>query len=192
MSDVTLAILAGGKGVRMGTPKSNLTFSGKPILVYLHERFAWAGKTMLVSGIGNEHPAGWECFDREVTDAVADQGPLRGVLTALQNCTTDLLALVTVDMPAITREMLEYLIEQVKADAQALGAMYQRPIDGAFRIEPFPCILQRSLANAVARRIEQGKRSVYGLCEDRVKTVQAREEWGEGVWRNLNTPADLD
>ena len=45
-----------------------------PILHYLLERFSWPGQTMLVTGMGNEHPAGWERFDQEVTDAVADQG----------------------------------------------------------------------------------------------------------------------
>jgi molybdopterin-guanine dinucleotide biosynthesis protein A len=187
---VTLAILAGGKGVRMGMPKSHLLFEGRPILHYLLERFHWSGGTLLVTGIGNEHPAGWEKFDAEATDAVADQGPLRGILTALDNATTDLVALVTVDMPAAGREMVEYLIEKVAADPRAMGAMYERQ-DGGRRIEPFPCVLRRSLRDVVARRIALERRSVQGLSEEGIQLVSPKACWDAGMWRNLNSPGDL-
>ena len=49
MRDVTLAILAGGAGSRMGEPKANLSVRGRPILQYLFERFNWPGPTMLVT-----------------------------------------------------------------------------------------------------------------------------------------------
>jgi len=189
--DVTLAIVAGGRGVRMGGPKSGLVIGGRPILEYLLERFAWRGPTMLVSGIGNELPVGWERFDVEVTDAVADQGPLRGVLTALENARTELLALVTVDMPAVTAEMVERLIAEVRGDERAMGAMFSRAIEGGTQIEPFPCVLRRGIRDLIARWIEGGKRSVHGLADEGVKVVRTVDEWGEGVWRNLNFPGDL-
>src|SRR5438477_622200 len=125
---VTLAILAGGAGTRMGMPKSALKISGTPILQYLIERFDWLGPSLLVSGPGNERPTGCELFDREVTDPVAGEGPLRGMLTALQNASTELVAMVSVDMPAITREMLQCLIEVVRHDSGATGAMFVRKV----------------------------------------------------------------
>jgi molybdopterin-guanine dinucleotide biosynthesis protein A len=186
----TLAILAGGKGVRMGMPKSNLFFEGQPILSYLLARFAWPGPTILVTGIGNEHPAGAEDFDAEVTDAVADQGPLRGILTALENTTTDLLAIATVDMPAVTTEMLEHLIESLTQNPEATGIMFESQIENTQQIEPFPCVLRRTFAPSIRKRIELGHRSVYGLTKEGVKLVSPRQEWTQEVWRNLNTPTD--
>ena len=114
------------------------------------------------------------------------------MLTALQNCSTPLLALVTIDMPEVTGAMLDHLIEHVAGDAQAMGAMYQRTIDGSRRIEPFPCVLRQSIADAVARRLKLGNASVYGLRDEGVATIAPQAAWGEKVWRNLNTPADLD
>lgn len=187
---VTLAILAGGKGVRMGMPKSNLVFEGQPILRYLLARFAWPGKTILVTGIGNQHPPGAENFDMEVTDAVPDQGPLRGILTALENTPTDLLAIATVDMPAITTEMLQYLIETLTQDPQATGVMFERQINNTSQIEPFPCVLKRTFIKTVSDRIELGHRSVYGLAKEGVKLIPPRQDWPREIWRNLNSPTD--
>jgi molybdopterin-guanine dinucleotide biosynthesis protein A len=103
LSRVTLAVLAGGMGVRMGGAKSGLRIGGVAILRYLFQRVDWAGPTLLVSGVGNEGPAGCELFDGEVTDAVTGEGPLRGVLTALEGAGTDVVAVVSVDMPGVGR-----------------------------------------------------------------------------------------
>src|SRR4051794_29684613 len=86
---ITLAILAGGAGSRMGGPKSNLTLHGRPILDYLLDRFSWPGPTLLITSPGREHPPGHTRFSAEAVDPVPDQGPLRGILTALQHATTD-------------------------------------------------------------------------------------------------------
>jgi molybdopterin-guanine dinucleotide biosynthesis protein A len=191
-SNVTLAVLAGGRGERMGGPKSGLVIGRRPILEYLLDRFGWEGPTMLVTGIGNEKPVGCERFDVEVTDSIAGQGPLRGVLTGLENCGTELMAVVTVDMPGVTGEMVGRLIGEIQRDVDAMGAMYERMIDGVARIEPFPCVLRRGILAVVQRRVLAGKRSARGLCEEEVKVVEAGAGWGEGVWRNLNFPGDLE
>jgi molybdopterin-guanine dinucleotide biosynthesis protein A len=77
-AEVTLAILAGGRGERMGKAKALLRIGNQPILTYLLERFAWRGPTMLVSSPGREHPPGAEEFDVEVVDPVEGMGPVRG------------------------------------------------------------------------------------------------------------------
>src|SRR4051794_29668278 len=100
-SNITLAILAGGAGSRMGRAKGELRIAGEPILEYLLDRFDWPGPTMLVTAPGREHPTGWARFTREVTDPVSDQGPLRGILTALENATTEVVIVTPVDMPLL-------------------------------------------------------------------------------------------
>src|SRR3954467_6767125 len=85
----TLVILAGGAGSRMGKPKGGLLIDDRPILEYLLDRFRWPGPTLLVTAPGREHPPGCQRFDLEAVDPVSDAGPLRGILTALENATTD-------------------------------------------------------------------------------------------------------
>jgi len=184
--DVTLAVLAGGRGERMGGPKSGLVIGGVPILQYLLRRLAWGGPTVLVTGVGNERPAGWELFDAEVTDAVAGEGPLRGVLTALEGAGTELVAVVTVDMPGVTAGMIGGLVAALGAGD--VGAMYAR---GDGRVEPFPLVIRRGAVGAVRGRLAAGRRSVNSLTEVGVRVVSGAG-WGEGCWTNLNFPGDLE
>src|SRR3954469_12653277 len=106
MTDVTLAILAGGEGSRMGRPKGLLRVHGRPVLEYLLERFDWPGPTLLVTAPGRERPPACELFSCEVQDPVAGLGPLRGILTALESARTPLVVVTSVDMPGVGREQL--------------------------------------------------------------------------------------
>jgi molybdopterin-guanine dinucleotide biosynthesis protein A len=189
---VTLAVLAGGAGTRMGMPKSALKINGTPILRYLIERLAWPGPSLLVSGPGNERPPGSGLFDREVTDPVAGEGPLRGMLTALQNASTDLVAMVSVDMPGIMRELLQHLVEVVRDDSSVLGGMFVRNIEGLSRIEPFPCAVRLKASDAIARRLAAGHRAVHELINERLITIAPPADWPETIWTNLNRPEDLE
>ena len=188
---VTLAVLAGGAGARMGMPKSSLKINGTPILQYLIERLAWPRPSLLVSGPGNERPAGCELFDREVTDPVAGEGPVRGMLTALQNASTELVAMVSVDMPGMTREMLQRLIEVVGHDSGTLGAMFVRKVEGSARVEPFPCVVRLEASDLIARRLAAGHRAVHELIDEGFLTVAPRADWPETIWTNLNRPEDV-
>ena len=132
----TLAVLAGGAGSRMGQPKALLRIDGRPILEFILNQTAWRGPTLLVTSPTCEHPPGCEAFDREVTDPVADQGPLRGLLTALQGCRTQRLILISVDMPQIADAQLAWLrlrLEQDSADVAGIMLRTSGPNTAAYR-----------------------------------------------------------
>ena len=170
----------------MGTAKSLLSIQGKPILAYLLERLGWSGRgpTLLVTSPGVERPPGCELFDAEVVDAVPGEGPLRGMLTALEHATTETVVAVTVDMPGLA---LEHLLGLLRA-----GTMYSRRADGREVIEPFPCVIRQEMRTAIALRLSEGRRSVNALVEEPgVILVPAPAEWPARVWTNLNYPEDL-
>src|SRR5688572_7399 len=108
--DLTLAVLAGGEGSRMSRAKSLLHVNDRPILEHLLERFAWPGPTLLVTAPGRERPPGVGRFTREFADPIAGQGPLRGILTALENAMTSRVAFAAVDMPLVERHHLDDLV----------------------------------------------------------------------------------
>src|SRR5688500_10566664 len=110
LRDVTLALLAGGEASRMGRPKGELKIAGRPVLAYLLDTFAWPGPTLLITAPGREHPPGWRRFTGECVDPLPAHGPLRGVLTALEHATTELLAVAAVDMPAVRAAHLAWLV----------------------------------------------------------------------------------
>jgi molybdopterin-guanine dinucleotide biosynthesis protein A len=189
MNDVTLAILAGGAGARMGMPKGELRVGEKPILEYLLERFAWTGPTLLVTAPGREHPPGWERFNAEAVDSVADQGPLRGVLTALEHSPTEQVIVATVDMPEIGATQFRWLIERLAERPDAFGLMMRR----GEQIEPFPSIFRGSAATMIRQDLAAQKLSVQALSRQAaMQVLPAPSEWNESVWTNLNRAEDLD
>jgi molybdopterin-guanine dinucleotide biosynthesis protein A len=182
LADVTLAVLAGGEGSRMGRPKALLEVNGQPILDWLLDQFRWPGPTLLVTAPGREHPPGAERFDREVLDEIAGQGPLRGVLTALDASRTELLLVTTVDMPHVGPEQAKWLVEQLGDHA---GVMCRR----GNQAEPFPLVLRRATRDTVRDTMNAGERSVRSLS--RSVCVVVSPGWSDDVWTNLNRPEDL-
>jgi molybdenum cofactor guanylyltransferase len=187
-SSITLAVLAGGAGSRMGAPKSHLMVQGQTVLRWLSNQWKWDGPTLLVTAPGREHPPGSDAFDREVVDAVADQGPLRGVLTALEAATGELVVMTTCDMPTVRREQLDWIVHQFENDAQAL-ALFLRHDD---KIEPFPCILRKSADALVRARLDSNDHSMQALAKlPRCSIRSAPPDWPSDTWTNLNHPRDL-
>ena len=194
-STATLAVLAGGLGSRMGMPKSNLEVRGKPILQHLCEQWRWSGPTLLVTAPGREHPPACEMFDREVVDPVAGEGPLRGVLTALEAVATPLLVVATVDMPLVRLEHLRWLVEQlISLPRSELALMTSRALpDGGTQTEPFPCAMRSGadILKIVQRRLARGEKSVWRLSQEPgTKIAPAPPHWSVETWVNLNSPED--
>ncbi len=188
LSTCTLAVLAGGQGSRMGRPKGLLTVGGVPVLARLLARLAWPGPTLLVTAPGRERPPAGDRFDAEAVDPVAGQGPLRGVLTALETAASAVVVVVVVDMPGVTAAQVQWLAGQL---GQGLGVMCDRDDGGRRQVEPFPLAVRTAATDAVRRRLAAGRRSVHGLAGEPGFAVHpAPGDWPASAWANLNTPAD--
>jgi molybdopterin-guanine dinucleotide biosynthesis protein A len=191
--DVTLAILAGGEARRMGFAKAEIRVGRRPILAYLLERFGWPGPTLLVTAPGRVHPAGWERFTREVSDPDGGQGPLRGVLTALESATTPIVVVTAVDMPRIGAEHLNWVVRELRGRPAAAGVMPRQRTMGEAHVQPFPSAFRAEAASAIGRALATNRRSLHGLLDDPAfVSAEVPDGWEDSVWTNLNTPADLD
>jgi len=181
---VTLAILAGGEGSRLGRPKGELYVGRMPILEFLLDRFAWGGDTLLVTAPGRQNPPGWDKFSRQAIDPVGGLGPLRGVLTAVENCLPDGVIIATVDMPRIGNEQIAWIATRGK-ETHGLGLMLKRQ-----DIEPFPCFVRPQARQTIARHLAEGRNSVRQMSEVGFVTMGPPPQWDPNVWTNVNTPND--
>lgn len=191
--NITLAILAGGEGSRMGKPKGLLTVNGRPILEYLLERLSWVGPTMLVTSPGRERPPGAARFTREASDPTPGVGPLRGVLTALENTQTPLVVVTAVDMPLVESLHLRKLVDEIRARPAFLGLMTRHSDTSPprSRLEPFPGIFHIDAAAVMRERLESRQFSVAGLTRDpRFAAIEL--PWDPSVWLNINSTADME
>jgi molybdopterin-guanine dinucleotide biosynthesis protein A len=191
LTQATLAVLAGGAGQRMGMPKSHLIVAGRPILNVLVESLKWPGPLLLVTSPEHHHPPGRQVFAREVIDPMS-AGPLRAILTALQNCQTPHLAVIPVDMIFLRRNHLEWLLGQLPMRPELLGVMPKRMVENKPQIEPLPFVCRQTATADVAQCVNEGNRSVRSLIERKgFATVAVPADWPDNVWTNLNTPDDL-
>ena len=187
MIEATLAVLAGGEGKRMGRPKAELTLVGQPILAYLPRPVSWPGPTLLVTSPGRDHPPGADRFDAEAVDPVAGEGPLRGLLTALENTATSIVVMTTIDMPGVSAKQFHWLIDQLCTRPDTLGVMCSRSpsvtaATSRSQIEPFPCVLRDGAIDAVRQHLRQRQRSVHALLQEmNVVSLHAPGEWGDDV-----------
>jgi len=191
MSNVTLVVLAGGAGSRMGGPKSRIALEGQFALVRLMERLVWTGPTILVTAPSDPLPPGAELFADKISDAVEGNGPLQGMFAALEQASTELQVFVPIDMPNLTRDILGELIDAFMPDASLRGLMCERTVAGKLVVEPFPCLLHQTMREKVAMRLAKGLRSLQGLVRADECGLYRANHWPMRAWTNLNTPDDL-
>jgi molybdopterin-guanine dinucleotide biosynthesis protein A len=176
----------------MGQPKANLRINDQPILEYLLDRFQWPGPTLLITAPGREHPPGHERFTAEAIDPVPEQGPLRGIHTALEHTSTSIVVIATIDMPAVGREQFQWLTDRLADHPDAVALMPRHGGDGG-RIEPFPSIFRIAAISMVQGYLASGRLSVQTLADrPRVVTAPVPADWDEIVWTNLNHPPDVE
>ncbi len=192
LTTTTLAVLAGGRGARMGTPKAWLRLADQPILAWQLDRLQWPGPTMLVTSPGAAPPPGVERFDQCVTDKVEGLGPLAGLLAMLEHLTTPYAVAITVDMPAVTREQIAWLAETLVSHPECSGLLCAVQAPQETLIEPFPSVYRPAAAPAIARRVAAGQLAIRDLRnEPGFLAVQPPAAWPRATWSNLNRPEDM-
>jgi molybdopterin-guanine dinucleotide biosynthesis protein A len=116
-------------------------------------------------------------------DPVAGQGPLRGVLTALENATTSIVAVTTVDMPNVRGAHLQWLAAQLHDAPNTTALMLRREAE----VEPFPAAYRASAAGAICAQLDANRLSVRALTgQAGFDTVPAPRRMGRA--RALDKP----
>lgn len=109
-ADVSAAVIAGGRNSRMGSPKGQLPVHGVPMLTRIVDVLRSVSSDVLCVTCRPEEYA----FEAERVRMVPDyggvpQGPLSGIMGALEHARHELCIVVAVDMPRLNGELLRYL-----------------------------------------------------------------------------------
>ena len=130
MIDLTLAILAGGQGKRLGgRDKGKLRFDGKTLVERLHALAPLFTETRLID-----------------SDVVPNKGSPGGVVTALLQASTSRVLVVCCDMPFVTQQAVQQL-----ASVEG-GAFFEGPNGEP---EPFPGIYRAAWGQTWLGKLEQ-------------------------------------
>jgi molybdenum cofactor guanylyltransferase len=180
------AVLCGGLSTRMGRDKALLDIDGATLLERAVARLQTvADPVLLASGSRGLTHAG--CLS--VPDDTAGIGPIAGVLAVLRASPHQLCAIVAVDMPEISAELLRQLAA-LRDGEDAVVAVSPRGL------EPLHAVYARSAMKAVEDALREGDRSLHGLLRRlRVRRVDAADIIGATSAArfavNLNSSADV-
>ncbi len=183
---VTALILAGGKATRLGgIAKHELVIEGRTIF---ERQVAVLAPRVAEIVVSAPTPiAGY----RTVADAVTDGGPLAGIAAGLEVVTTPWLLVVAGDMPYVSGELVDLLLDRRGDDGVGIE------IDGL--PQPLCCVLRAEATRpALARLLATGQRKASRLLTDAGLALRwlAEPELRAidpelRALSNVNLPADL-
>ena len=180
LGEVSLGILAGGRGSRLGgRDKAWLTRDGVPQVVRIARRFDAECGAVLVSA-NRDLSRYAEHGLRAVADEVADIGPLGGIDMLCAHCETPWLLTMPVDIVDANDCLLRTLANAGDDGAVADDGDGLQPLVALYRVE--------ALREAVATAIAAGDFSVQAMQQ---RMALARVRFAGLRFGNLNTPADL-
>ena len=129
-TQVLVAVLAGGRGERLGGRKPSVTLAGRPLIAYpLAAAQAAELDAVVVAKPDSQLPP---LAERVIYDVDERRHPLSGVVTALSEAPN--VIAIACDMPFVPPDLLRWIAEQ-QADAVVMQS-------GDF-IDPFPALYSR-------------------------------------------------
>lgn len=180
---VTGVVLAGGGSTRFGSDKARAVVADWRMIDRVVETLSSVCPDVLVS-VGTDAPDYALADVRYVPDSISDGGPLAGIHAALLLAEAPWLLVVACDMPFVTPQALEAILD---ARSPQVDAVVARDHDG--RLHPLLGCYRRELLPALSKYLETGRRSVRAFVSElRATTVEFD---AEGPLRNINTPDDL-
>ena len=181
---ISAAILAGGKGRRMGLQqKEFLSIGGTNLLHHLLGILKPAFRDIIL--ITNEPPeiySGYG-FDRIASDRYNGKGPLAGIHAALLNC-PDRVFVFACDLPLLD---ISFIIKQIRHFRKGNDALVPRHSNG---IEPLHSIYAQSCLDAAEKVLADNERPPIREMLAIVRTIY----WDipkNDSFTNINTPEDL-
>ncbi len=187
--------MAGGESSRMGVDKGLLEIAGEPMIVRASRLVGSAvGAAALVVGTPEKYRA---LGLRAIADDWPGCGPLGGIATALRASDAAWNLVVACDLPYLTREWLQYLLQRARDSAEEAMVPMNLTPENKRGAEPVCAMYHKGCEPTLRRALERGVRKVTdGLAELRVEVIEPKEWKGfdsEGLlFKNVNTPADYE
>jgi molybdopterin-guanine dinucleotide biosynthesis protein A len=175
------AVLTGGSSRRMGTDKALLVVDRQPLAVRVASALRAAGADRVVA-VGGDLPALRELGLDAVLDLHAGEGPLGGILTALDATIADVVVVLACDLPGADPAAITAVVDALgEADVAA-------PLrDG--RHELLHAAYRRRTQPVLAAAFAAGERAVHRAC--RALDVVSVTGLADGALADADTPEQL-
>lgn len=177
--NITAIILAGGKSERMGTDKGLLHLNGKPFIKHICEALEpIVGNDILIISSNKDYDAfGYT----RVEDIIENKGPVGGLYAALNASKTKVNLVLSVDVPLVSTELLQWLI----ASHDETFMVTQTTIGD--KTSPLIAIYDRSMRIVFGEHIAGKQLKLRTVVNDvKHQTIVVPEKWNNQI-QNINT-----
>ncbi|MCU0466570.1 MAG: molybdenum cofactor guanylyltransferase [Anaerolineae bacterium] len=189
LEPTSVAILAGGQSLRMGTDKALVNLAGRPLLQHVIDRVGTLGVSIRLISHHTDHAV----FGLPmVADMRPGVGPLGGVFTALTTAGAGWVLVVACDMPTLNADLLAHLLA-VAQDSLDHAAVVPR---WGGRAQPLHAVYHVRALPTLTAQLDSGVLAMGALldhlpvrCID--ETEVARFDPAGASFANLNTLADV-
>jgi molybdopterin-guanine dinucleotide biosynthesis protein A len=165
VTDASALILAGGRSVRMGSPKALLLFDGEPLIVHSVRLLRQLFADVLIAAAPGQHlppvPA------RIVADAVPHQGPVGGLCAGLGSAGTDVVFVTSCDSPFLSPELIASMVSRIHG-CDVVVPRWQG------RDQPLHAVYRRSVLPVLEEQLARGDLRA-GALFDRVRACRIDE-----------------
>lgn len=192
VGDFTAAVLAGGRGKRLGMDKTSLEIGGKPILERIITVLESLFPRILVVTQRDNHAAESLAGPglNVVKDILPGRGPLGGIYTALEYSASEFVFVMACDMPYPNPGLIRLLL------SWAPGWEAVVPRRGRY-IEPLFAVYRRDVREKIREKLETERLKIHEVLDElRVRYVDEEEmaarDPGFLSFFNINTPEDLE
>lgn len=182
MENFTGIILAGGKSQRMGTDKGLLLLKGKPFVQHIYEAMKpiFGDNIVVVSSNADYDAFGYS----RIEDLISDKGPVGGLYTALKQSKTKFNLVLSVDVPLVTTELIQWLV-----DNHDDGYLVTQVQVGE-KVSPLVAVYDRALRPLMGEHIAGNQLKLRDvIAEVNSQTLVIPEKWTKQL-QNINTEED--
>ena len=184
LSQISGAVLAGGKSSRFKTDKALHVWRGKTLLEYALAALEGCAETFVVGG--DYAIKGVKIYP----DLEPHLGSLHGVARALELARFERIAVTACDLPKVSSAYWAWLASLTPCDVLI-------PRSAGGDLEPLAAIYSKACLPLVQRSLERGQLKMTGWWDESLSVtvidwslVQSR--FGNDLFLNANTPADLE
>ena len=183
---ISAVILAGGQAKRMGGVDKGLqTLHGKPLFQFIYDRLHSQVEHISVNANRNQAiyaTAGLPVFGDNIEGF---QGPLSGILTALERSETDFVLFVPCDSPFFPDNLLEKLKSAVDFHGVSIAYVH----DGE-REHPTFCLMACGIKDKLAAYLASGERRMLQFMRQN-GAVSVDFSENKAAFTNINTLDEL-
>jgi len=181
--NITGIILAGGQSSRMGTDKGTLLLKEKMFINHIIDALKLLVNDIIIVSDNIYH----DQFEVErINDIIKNAGPLAGIYSGLEFSKTNYNLVVSCDIPLITSEVLQQLIENHEVNFDVVQLKSQQ------KTMPLTAIYNKRCEQTIKNLLDNGERRVrFAVSQLKTKTIELDDNLSSTI-KNINTKEELD